>query len=113
MLYFFTQMRFAVLILSTVMSHKRRVGKLLIMGALFKCLDPVLTIAAALSGKSPFVRPFGAAAEAAAAQCRKSFAQDRSDSLAVAAVYKVCTGTYSRFKYVVVYHTASRCCCCL
>jgi ATP-dependent RNA helicase DHX29 len=59
------------------------------MGALFKCLDPVLTIAAALSGKSPFVRPFGAAAEAAATQCRKSFAQDRSDSLAVAAVYKV------------------------
>jgi Helicase associated domain (HA2) len=72
------------------------------MGALFKCLDPVLTIAAALSGKSPFVRPFGAAAEAAAAQCRKSFAQDRSDSLAVAAVYKVVLLVNSYHSYIVV-----------
>ena len=31
-----------------------RVGKLLLLGASFGCLDPILTIAAALSYKSPF-----------------------------------------------------------
>ncbi|KAH9256357.1 hypothetical protein BASA81_005590 [Batrachochytrium salamandrivorans] len=31
-----------------------RVGKLLILGCLFNCIEPVLTIAAALDGKSPF-----------------------------------------------------------
>jgi ATP-dependent RNA helicase DHX29 len=31
-----------------------RLAKMLIFGAVFKCLDPVLTIVASLSGKSPF-----------------------------------------------------------
>jgi HrpA-like RNA helicase len=31
-----------------------RVGKMLIMSAVLRCVDPVLTIAAALSNKSPF-----------------------------------------------------------
>ena len=35
-----------------------RIGKMLIYGAMFQCLDPVLTIAAALSSRSPFVAPF-------------------------------------------------------
>lgn len=35
-----------------------RIGKLILYGAIFGCLDPVLTIAAALSVKSPFVAPF-------------------------------------------------------
>lgn len=34
-------------------------GKFLLMAALFRCLDPALTIAATLNGKSPFVAPFG------------------------------------------------------
>ncbi|KAG5186900.1 P-loop containing nucleoside triphosphate hydrolase protein [Tribonema minus] len=66
-----------------------RVGKLLIMGALLRCLDPVLTVAAALSSKTPFVRPMGSAAEAAATDVRKRFAGGNcSDSLAVVAAYK-------------------------
>ena len=32
-----------------------RIGKLMLFGAIFRCLDPVLTIAASLSFKSPFV----------------------------------------------------------
>lgn len=36
-----------------------RIGKLLILGSVFKCLDSALTIAACLSYKSPFVAPFG------------------------------------------------------
>ena len=34
-----------------------RVGKLLILGTMFGCLDPIATIAAALSFKTPFVSP--------------------------------------------------------
>lgn len=34
-------------------------GKFLLIAALFRCLDPALTIAATLNGKSPFVAPFG------------------------------------------------------
>ena len=34
-------------------------GKFLIMACLLQCLDPALTIAAALSAKSPFLTPFG------------------------------------------------------
>ena len=35
-----------------------RIGKMIIYGAIFRCLDPVLTIAAGLSYKDPFVTPF-------------------------------------------------------
>lgn len=34
-------------------------GKFLLIATLFHCLDPALTIAAALNSKSPFVTPFG------------------------------------------------------
>jgi ATP-dependent RNA helicase DHX29 len=39
-------------------------GKLILMGSLFKCLDAAITIAAILSSKSPFSAPFGARAQA-------------------------------------------------
>ena len=35
-----------------------RVGKILVYGAIFRCLDSALTIAAALTNKSPFISPF-------------------------------------------------------
>lgn len=44
------------------------IGKMILFGSMFRCLDPVLTIAACLSFKSPFVRPFGKEAEADAAR---------------------------------------------
>lgn len=39
-------------------------GKFLLYAALFRCLDPALTVAAALNSKSPFVAPFGMEHEA-------------------------------------------------
>jgi ATP-dependent RNA helicase DHX29 len=39
-------------------------GKFLLIATLFRCLDPALTIAAALNSKSPFVSPFGLEQEA-------------------------------------------------
>ena len=39
-------------------------GKFLLIAALFGCLDPALTIAAALNSKSPFLTPFGFEQEA-------------------------------------------------
>ena len=39
-------------------------GKFLLLAALFRCLDPALTIAATLNSKSPFLKPFGQEQEA-------------------------------------------------
>lgn len=39
-------------------------GKFLLVATIFRCLDPALTIAAALNSKSPFVTPFGLEQEA-------------------------------------------------
>lgn len=45
-------------------AHPSSPGKFLLTAALFKCLDPALTIAATLNAKSPFVAPFGFEQEA-------------------------------------------------
>lgn len=39
-------------------------GKLILLGSIFKCLDVTLTIAAILSSKSPFSAPMGARSQA-------------------------------------------------
>lgn len=39
-------------------------GKLILLGCVFKCLDATLTIAAILSSKSPFSAPMGARSQA-------------------------------------------------
>ncbi|XP_055969921.1 ATP-dependent DNA/RNA helicase DHX36 [Sorex fumeus] len=58
------------------------IGKMILFGALFCCLDPVLTIAASLSFKDPFVIPLGK--EKVADARRKELAKDtRSDHLTV------------------------------
>lgn len=54
-----------------------KLGKLLIFGALFRCIDPVLTIAASLSSKSPFSAFVSDAAVAKAKQ--RVFADPDSD----------------------------------
>ncbi|KAI5124610.1 hypothetical protein M0805_004220 [Coniferiporia weirii] len=56
-------------------------GKFLLVAALFRCLDPALTIAAALNSKSPFVSPFGQEQEADRAKC--SFKIGNSDFLTI------------------------------
>lgn len=45
-------------------------GRLLIMGAVYDCLDPVLTIAASLTHRSPFVMPLERRQEADEARRR-------------------------------------------
>lgn len=60
-------------------------GKFLLVAALFRCLDPALTIAATLNSKSPFITPFGFEAQANAA--KKGFATDNSDFLTLVNVF--------------------------
>ncbi|KAH8120418.1 P-loop containing nucleoside triphosphate hydrolase protein [Phellopilus nigrolimitatus] len=56
-------------------------GKFLLVAALFRCLDPALTIAAALNSKSPFVSPLGLEHEADRA--KNSFKLGDSDFLTI------------------------------
>lgn len=35
-----------------------KLGKMLILGAIFNCLDPILTVVAGLSVRDPFLTPF-------------------------------------------------------
>lgn len=51
-------------------------GKLILLGSIFKCLDSCLTIAAILSSKSPFSAPLNARAQVDAA--RLSFKRGRN-----------------------------------
>jgi len=62
-----------------------RVGKLMLLGAIFGCLDPVLTIAASISLRSPFVAPFDKRAQAD--QAKLDFACEHSDPLTVVRAY--------------------------
>ena len=63
-----------------------RIGKMLVFGALLGCLDPILTIAASMSGRSIYVSPKDAKAEADAAR-RRLAAPGKSDHLTMASVY--------------------------
>uniref|UniRef100_K3WEU5 RNA helicase n=1 Tax=Globisporangium ultimum (strain ATCC 200006 / CBS 805.95 / DAOM BR144) TaxID=431595 RepID=K3WEU5_GLOUD len=56
-----------------------KVGKMLLLAALFNVFDPISTCAAILETKSPFVAPYGHQAEMQAA--RKRFAVGQSDLL--------------------------------
>jgi ATP-dependent RNA helicase DHX57 len=62
-----------------------RVGKMLVFGAIFHCLDPILTIAACISGKGPFNSPLDKRDEAAETQ--KFFGGQKSDFLAAQRAY--------------------------
>ncbi|XP_018809874.1 DExH-box ATP-dependent RNA helicase DExH1 isoform X2 [Juglans regia] len=58
------------------------IGKMLLMGSIFQCLNPALTIAAALAHRDPFILPINRKEEADAA--KRSFAGDScSDHIAL------------------------------
>ncbi|KAL5709082.1 RNA helicase [Ranunculus cassubicifolius] len=58
------------------------IGKMLLIGSIFQCLDPALTIAAALAHRDPFVLPINRKEDADAA--KRSFAGDScSDHIAL------------------------------
>lgn len=63
-----------------------RIGKVLLFGAIFRCLDSALTIAAALSYRSPFASPFGKREEAK--KKKMEFAARNSDILAALRAYQ-------------------------
>ncbi|KAI0082174.1 P-loop containing nucleoside triphosphate hydrolase protein [Panus rudis PR-1116 ss-1] len=56
-------------------------GKFLLIATIFRCLDPALTIVAALNSKSPFVEPLGLEDEARRA--KMSFRVENSDFLTI------------------------------
>lgn len=64
-----------------------KIGKLILFGAVFRCLDSVLTIAASLSNKSPFLSPFGKREEAETA--KRQFAMCNSDHITILNAYNV------------------------
>ncbi|XP_053316891.1 putative ATP-dependent RNA helicase DHX57 isoform X2 [Spea bombifrons] len=63
-----------------------RIGKLMLFGAIFRCLDPALTIAGSLAFKSPFVCPWDKKEEAN--KKKLEFAIAGSDHLALLQAYK-------------------------
>ncbi|XP_005998507.1 ATP-dependent RNA helicase DHX29 [Latimeria chalumnae] len=62
-----------------------KIGKMLIFGAIFDCLDPVATIAAAITEKSPFVTPMNRKEEADLSKAALAFAN--SDHLTLYSAY--------------------------
>ncbi|KAL5628900.1 hypothetical protein BROUX41_002291 [Berkeleyomyces rouxiae] len=76
-------------------------GKLLLLGTVFRCLDMSLTVAAVLSGKSPFQSPFGQRAQADNA--RMAFRRGDSDLLTIYNAYcawrKTCLATGKDFQF--------------
>ncbi|KAI9205967.1 P-loop containing nucleoside triphosphate hydrolase protein [Polychytrium aggregatum] len=56
-----------------------RIAKMLLFGCILNCLDPILTIAACMSTKSPFVSPMDSRDEAKEARGR--FSEEQSDWL--------------------------------
>lgn len=76
-------------------------GKLILQGTIFKCLDMAITVAAILSSKSPFTAPFGQRSQAD--QARKAFKRGDSDLLTVYNAYlgwkKVCQTSNGDFQY--------------
>ncbi|KAG6888975.1 hypothetical protein C0995_004614 [Termitomyces sp. Mi166 len=58
-------------------------GKFLLTATLFRCLDPALTIAAALNSKSPFLSPFGFEQEADRAKQAFKHEIDNSDFMTI------------------------------
>ncbi|XP_069780459.1 ATP-dependent RNA helicase DHX29 isoform X2 [Narcine bancroftii] len=62
-----------------------KIGKMLIFGAIFGCLEPVATIAAAMTEKSPFVTPVNGKDEANFAKAAMSLAN--SDHLTIYNAY--------------------------
>nr|XP_019548139.2 putative ATP-dependent RNA helicase DHX57 [Aedes albopictus] len=74
-----------------------RIGKLMLFGAIFQCLDSVLTIAACLSYKSPFVSPFTKRDEADSR--KRQFGIANSDHLTMLNAYRKWKETTKRSRY--------------
>lgn len=65
-----------------------RLGKMLVLGTVFQCLDPILTVVACLSSKPLFLNPMNNRDEATKAKLR--FGEDKSDLLTDVNAYSEC-----------------------
>ncbi|GAB0094943.1 putative ATP-dependent RNA helicase DHX57 [Sergentomyia squamirostris] len=74
-----------------------RIGKLMLFGAIFQCVDSVLTIAACLSHKTPFVAPFSKRIEADIR--KRELAVLNSDHLTVLRAYQRWREANKRSRY--------------
>ncbi|WCJ33256.1 DExH-box ATP-dependent RNA helicase DExH3 [Euphorbia peplus] len=70
----------------TMLPMEPKLGKMLILGAIFNCLDPVLTIVAGFSVRDPFLTPMDKKDLAEAA--KSQFSHDYSDHLALVRAYE-------------------------
>ncbi|XP_020966764.1 DExH-box ATP-dependent RNA helicase DExH5, mitochondrial isoform X2 [Arachis ipaensis] len=70
----------------TMLPMEPKLGKMLILGAIFNCLDPILTVAAGLSVRDPFLTPLDKKDLAEAA--KSQFAGAYSDHLALIKAYE-------------------------
>ncbi|XP_024193567.1 DExH-box ATP-dependent RNA helicase DExH5, mitochondrial isoform X1 [Rosa chinensis] len=70
----------------TMLPVEPKLGKMLLVGAIFNCLDPVLTIVSGLSVRDPFLTPFDKKDLAEAA--KSQFSRDHSDHLALVRAYE-------------------------
>jgi HrpA-like RNA helicase len=64
-----------------------QMGKLVLFGCFFKCLDQALTLAAILTNRDPFVSPMHLKAEAAQVKNSWTSSDFRSDTLAILRAY--------------------------
>ncbi|XP_058180538.1 DExH-box ATP-dependent RNA helicase DExH3 [Rhododendron vialii] len=63
-----------------------KLGKMLLFGAIFNCLDPIMTVVAGLSARDPFLMPFDKKDLAESAKAQFS-SRDYSDHLALVRAY--------------------------
>ncbi|KAL8279337.1 hypothetical protein RQP46_008374 [Phenoliferia psychrophenolica] len=71
-----------------------RLGKMLVLAAIFRCLDPILTVVALLSSKPFFLNPMEKREESKKA--RSMFYTSRSDLLSDAKAFEACLAAKSR-----------------
>ena len=76
-----------------------QVGRLVLYGSFFRCLDQALTLAALMTNREPFVSPIHLRAEAAAAKNSWSLTEFRSDALAAWRAYNAWWAMQSRGEY--------------
>uniref|UniRef100_A0A2P2LSR0 RNA helicase n=1 Tax=Rhizophora mucronata TaxID=61149 RepID=A0A2P2LSR0_RHIMU len=84
-----------------VLPVEPKLGKMLIFGAVFSCLDPIMTVVAGLSVRDPFLTPFDKKDLAESAKAQFS-ARDYSDHLALIRAYdgwKDAEGKQSGYEY--------------
>ena len=76
-----------------------QVGRLVLYGSFFRCLDQALTLAALMTNREPFVSPMHLKTEAATAKNSWSPNEFKSDALAALRAYKTWWSMQSRGEY--------------